>query len=192
MSDLHVKQAELLMESRLYVEAKWELEKAVKINPWNAQAYADLTQVYSYARDYEKVIEAARRAQVNWNIPNIHNRKAFAYLELGEINKAKKALSRCMFLYPNFSAGYINRGYISLLEGEKNLKRGKPKLAEEKLNESFLYYVQGSPYLKDNSPLHCTKQKKKSRMENGVLKNFPLHFHFTQEKIISYLYFPPG
>jgi len=143
MSDLHVKQAELFMESRLYVEAKWELEKAVKINPWNAQAYADLTQVYSYARDYEKVIEATRRAQVNWNIPNIHNRKAFAYLELGEINKAKKALSRCMFLYPNFSAGYINRGYISLLEGEKNLKRGKPKLAEEKLNESFLYYVQG-------------------------------------------------
>ena len=144
ISDLHVKQAELFMEAGLYSAARKELEEAIKIDPFNAQAFADLTEIYTYAGLYQKVIQAAEKAELNWNTPNIHNRASFAYLKLGDIDRAKQALLRCIFLYPNFAAGYINWGYLSLLEAEKNLKGGELDLAEKKLDEAFLSYIQGN------------------------------------------------
>ncbi len=144
ISDLNVKQGQLFMETDAYFSAKKQLEKAVKINPYNAQAFADLTRIYSYQGLYQDVINSANRAELNWNIPNIHNRKAFAYLKLGKMEEARKALSTCIFLYPNFSAGYSNFGYLNLLEAETNIKQGNLKVAEKRLDNAFLYYVQGN------------------------------------------------
>jgi len=121
-SDLQVKQAELLMEAGFYPQAKEKLSQAIRINPHNAQAFAYLTRVYGYLGLYQEVVESSQKAEKGWNIANIHNHKAFACLNLGKTDEARKALERCIFLYPNFAAGYINLGYLNLLEAEENLK----------------------------------------------------------------------
>jgi len=161
-SDLRVKQAQLFMEANLYTAAKKELQEAIRVNPYNAQAFADLTEIYSYFGLYEDVIQAADKAELNWNVPNIHNRKAFAYLKMGQVDKAKDALKRSIYLYPSFAAGYVNLGYINLLEAEESLKEGSLKVAKEKLDYAFLYYTQGNIWLPRLSPpkrLSATYQK---------------------------------
>lgn len=149
LSDINVKKAELLIEAGFYSAARDELYKAVKINPYNAQAFAYLTQVDSYLGVYPEIIKAAEKAYPNWNIAGIHNRKAFAYLKLGKIDETAKALDRCIFLYPNFAAGYINYGYLNLLKGEENIRKGNLLAAEKNLDDAFLFYVQGKIWKKD-------------------------------------------
>ena len=188
VSDLHVKQAELFMEAKLMPQAKKELEEAVKINPYNAEAFSCLTQIYSFMGLYKKVIEAAEKAELDWNIPNIHNRKAFAYLKLGMVDKAKKALSKSLFLYPNFAAGYINRGYILLLEAEKNLKEGKLNLSEKKLDDAFLYYIQGKIWQKE----YALPEEKLSYLFHRLEEEKGKSEDFTLEKLEpSFIFFSP-
>lgn len=151
VADTHAKQAELLMEADLYTAARIELEKAISLNPHNAHAFANLARTYGYLGLYYESIEAADRAELNWNTPNIHNQRAFAYLQIGEMEAAKKALARCMYLYPNFAAAYINSGYINLLEAEQSMGERDLRRAEEKLHKSFLYYVQGKIWQPDLS-----------------------------------------
>lgn len=202
ISDLHVKQAKLFMESRLYSPARKELEEAVKINPYNAQAFADLTRIYSYFGLHRDVIQAARRAELNWNVPDIHNRRAFAYLKMGKIEKARGALQRCIYLYPNFAAGYINSVYLNLVEVEDNIKKMNLKMAEKNLDKAFLYYAQASIwqpelFLPKRLPLayynyHRVKEKKQEKRANQwVAKKIspPFLFYSKKEHFIAIL--PP-
>ena len=149
LSDIHVKKAEIFIEAGFYSQARKELNRAIKINPYNAQAFADLTQADIYLGIYPEIIQAAKKARLNWNIAGIYNREAFAYLKLGKLNKAAKALDRCIFLYPNFAAGYINYGYLNLLKGERNIKKGNLSEAEKNLDYAFLFYVQGKIWKKN-------------------------------------------
>lgn len=142
-SDLYVKQAELLLEKNFYSAAYSNLKEAVKIDPYNTHAFADLTRACSQLDLYEESIEAAQKAKNGWNTANIHNREAFAYLKKGKFNRARGALRRCIYLYPNFAPGYINYGYLNLLEAEKSLQEGNFEKTIKNLDDAYLYYTQG-------------------------------------------------
>ena len=148
-SDLHVKQAELLMDAGFYLPAKEQLLEAVKINPYNAQAYAYLTRAYIYLGNYRELIDIFPGALKGWNTPNIYNNKAFALLKLGKIKEAREILERGIYLYPNFAPGYINLGYISLLEAEEKLKKKNFPGALENLDRSLLSYAQAKIWQKN-------------------------------------------
>lgn len=199
ISDLYVKQAELLMESKVYPEAKDELIRAIKINPYNAQAFAYVTRVDVYLGLYQEIINVFAKAEKGWNTPMIHNYRAFAYLNQGRMNKAKEALKKGIFLYPNFAAGYINLGYINLLEAEKKLEEGGLFLAEEKLNQAFLSYTQAKIWQSEfNFPLRVSetyfklaKEKEKLNEPVPLLREVspPFFFYTHQDYFLTLL--PP-
>ncbi|MBC7190455.1 O-antigen ligase family protein, partial [Candidatus Aerophobetes bacterium] len=198
ISDLYAKKGEILIEAGSFSLARKELERAVKINPFNAEAFINLARCYNYLGLYPEAVEVCNRAKTDRNVPTLYNQIAFSYLKMGKIDEAKKALEKCLFLYPNFAAGYINYGNILLYEAEKNIQGKEYTKAEEKLDEAFLFFSQATLFEKNFklpdklTGLYIRLQKEKKSSVFSELKTLSPFFNFySREKYFLFI-LPPS
>jgi len=142
IADTHLKTAEIIMQAGAYPAAEKEAERAVKINPYNGEAYSYLGGINIYLGKYKEAIKNLKKAEKNWIYIGLYNDLGYAYLKTGKIEKAKEFFKKNIYLFPHFFRAYINLGSIFLEEGRKALSLKNLKLAEEKFDTSFTYYEQ--------------------------------------------------
>lgn len=152
IADTHLKTAEIIMQIRAYPAAEKEAERAVKIDPYNGEAYSYLGGINIYLGKYKEAIKNLKKAEKNWIYIALYNDLGYAYLRTGKIEKAKESFKKNIYFFPQFFRAYINLGSISLEEGRKALSLSNLKLAEEKFDASFIYYEQAKT-LRDDFPI---------------------------------------
>jgi len=152
VADTHLKAGKMFMETGIYPAAERELKKAVKIDSHNGLAYAALGITYAHLGKYEEAIPCFKRAEKNWIYSGLYNDLAYSYLEMGELEKAKKNLKKNIYLFPNSYTAYLNLANIILSEAEKDLSEEKMKSAKKKLDEAFICYEQGMVFNRDFVP----------------------------------------
>jgi len=152
IADTHLKTTEIIMQVGAYSAAEKEAERAVKIDPYNGEAYSYLGGINIYLGKYKEAIKNLKKAEKNWIYIGLCNDLGYAYLKTGKIEKAKESFKKNTYLFPQFFRTYINLGSISLEEGDKALSLKNLKLAEEKFDTSFIYYEQAK-VLRDDFPI---------------------------------------
>ncbi len=152
IADTHLKTAEIVMRAGAYPAAEKEVERAIKIDPYNGEAYSYLGGINIYLEKYKEAIKNLKKAEKNWIYIGLYNDLGYAYLKTGKIEKAKEFFKENIYLFPQFFQSYINLGSIFLEEGGNALSLKNLKLAEEKFDTSFIYYEQAK-VLRDDFPI---------------------------------------
>ncbi|HZK11970.1 MAG TPA: tetratricopeptide repeat protein, partial [Atribacterota bacterium] len=141
---IYLKKGEMLMQTKNYLGAVEELEKSRKLNPYNGRNYMPLGIVYNNLGRYDEAVMAFKKAEKNWVNQELYNDLGYAYLKLGDLEKAEKAYQKNIYMFPNIADAYLNLADVYVLQAEKDLEEeGQIDLAEKKLDKAFLIYEQG-------------------------------------------------
>lgn len=107
------------IQLRKYSVAEQYLLKSLELNDEVIHPYIDLSYFYdSINFEYEKAIKLLEKAlSKDINDPMLYNNLAYAYLKAGQIDKAKKILSKDLF-EPSFNA---TKGLLYLYEDKLKL-----------------------------------------------------------------------
>ena len=142
-ADIYLKKGEMVMQIGNYLGAVEKLEKSRELNSYNGRNYLPLGIVYNNLGRYDEAVMAFRKAEKNWITQFLYNNLGYAYLKLGDLEKAEESFRKNIYMFPNIADAYINLSNIYVLQAEKNLAEGKINLAEKKLDKAFLIYEQG-------------------------------------------------
>ena len=148
-ADIYLKKGEMLMQTKNYLGAVKQLEKSRGLNPYNGRNYLPLGIVYNNLGRYDEAIMAFRKAEKNWITQELYNDLGYAYLKLGDLEKAEEAYQKNIYMFPNIADAYLNLANVYVLQAEKDLSEGKINLAEKKLDKAFLIYEQGMVFDKE-------------------------------------------
>ena len=149
-ADIYLKKGEMLMQTKNYLGAVKQLEKSRGLNPYNGRNYLPLGIVYNNLGRYDEAIMAFRKAEKNWITQELYNGLGYAYLKLGDLEKAEEAYEKNIYMFPNIADAYLNLADVYVLQAEKDLEEeGQIDLAEKKLDKAFLIYEQGMVFDKE-------------------------------------------
>ena len=143
-ADIYLKKGEMLMQTKNYLGAVEELEKSRKLNPYNGKNYLPLGVTYNNLGRYDEAVMAFKKAEKNWVNQELYNDLGYAFLKMGNLEKAGESFQKNIYMFPNIADAYLNLGNVYVLQAEKDLEEeGQIDLAEKKLDKAFLIYEQG-------------------------------------------------
>ncbi len=89
-----------------------EYQKAIEINPKNADTYYNMGNAYSNLKEYDKAITAYQKAiEINPKNDSAYNNMGVAYDELKEYDKAIIAYQKAIEINPKLDVAYYNIGF---------------------------------------------------------------------------------
>lgn len=109
------------MREGQYQRAKFKLDKALKFDPDNPQAYHYMAELYRRLKEYDKAGEYYEKAiSLAPNDTNIQNNYGIYLCDVGQYDKAYKHFRKIVAdpLYPARANAYENIGLCSLREGK--------------------------------------------------------------------------
>jgi len=142
-ADIYLKKGEMLLQMGNSLEAVVALEKSRELNTYNGKNYLPLGVTYNNLGRYDEAVTAFKEAEKNWITQELYNDLGYAYLKLGNLEKAEEAYQKNIYMFPNIAKAYLNLANVYVLQAEKDLSEGKINLAEKKLDKAFLIYEQG-------------------------------------------------
>jgi tetratricopeptide (TPR) repeat protein len=142
-ADICLKKGEMLMQIGNYLGAVEELEKSRELNSYNGRNYLPLGITYNNLGRYDEAVIAFKEAEKNWITQELYNDLGYAYLKLGDLEKAEEAYQKNIYMFPNIAIAYLNLANVYVLQAEKDLEQEEVGRAEEKLGKSFMLYKQG-------------------------------------------------
>jgi len=148
-ADIYLKKGEMLMQAKNYLGAVEELEKSRKLNPYNGKNYLPLGVTYNNLGRYDEAVMAFKKAEKNWVNQELYNDLGYAFLKMGNLEKAGESFQKNIYMFPNIADAYLNLANVYVLQAEKDLSEGKINLAEKKLDKAFLIYEQGMVFDKE-------------------------------------------
>ena len=148
-ADIYLKKGEMLLQMGNYLGAVEELEKSRKLNPYNGKNYLPLGVTYNNLGRYDEAVMAFKKAEKNWVNQELYNDLGYAFLKMGNLEKAGESFQKNIYMFPNIADAYLNLANVYVLQAEKDLSEGKINLAEKKLDKAFLIYEQGMVFDKE-------------------------------------------
>ncbi|MDO9555100.1 MAG: O-antigen ligase family protein, partial [Atribacterota bacterium] len=148
-ADIYLKKGEMLLQMGNYLGAVEELEKSRKLNPYNGKNYLPLGVTYNNLGRYDEAVMAFKKAEKNWVNQELYNDLGYAFLKMGNLEKAGESFQKNIYMFPNIADAYLNLANVYVLQTEKDLSEGKINLAEKKLDKAFLIYEQGMVFDKE-------------------------------------------
>ncbi|HAJ33015.1 MAG TPA: hypothetical protein DCK79_06550 [Candidatus Atribacteria bacterium] len=142
-ADIYLKKGEMLMQMENYLRAVEELEKSREFNSYNGRNYLPLGVTYNNLGRYDEAVIAFKKAEKNWITQELYNDLGYAYLKIGNLEKAGESFKKNIYMFPNIAEAYLNLANVYVLQAEKDLEEEKVEKAEEKLDKSFMIYKQG-------------------------------------------------
>lgn len=148
-ADVYLKKGGMLMQTKNYLGAVEALEKSRELNPYNGRNYLPLGVTYNNLGRYDEAVIAFKKAEKNWINQELHNDLGYAFLTMGNLEKAGESFEKNIYMFPNIVDAYLNLANVYVLQAEKDLSEGQINLAEKKLDEAFLIYEQGMVFDKE-------------------------------------------
>jgi tetratricopeptide (TPR) repeat protein len=106
-----------------YEEAIEDYNKAIELNPKNAEAYNNRGNAHSELNKHEEAIEDFNKAiELDPKYAEAYNNRGNAYYELNKHEEAIEDFNKAIELNPNFAAAYNNRG-ITLVQTNEELDK---------------------------------------------------------------------
>jgi TolB-like protein/Flp pilus assembly protein TadD len=126
---------------KFYGDFDWEgaeksYKKSIGINPYNANAYIRYSAFLSAMKKYEESIIMADKAIAldPISISSLHN-LGWAHLIAGNFKESEDAFSEALTLHPNWTWGYVKRGYAHMFQNKCELAENDAIKARELLGE---------------------------------------------------------
>ncbi|HON43799.1 MAG TPA: tetratricopeptide repeat protein [Planctomycetota bacterium] len=131
------------IEEGKYTEAVSFLEKAIEVEPKNAELYAYLGEAYFFAKEYCKAEQAFEKRKElilkdTFLSSEVQGYQGCIYLELGKFKEAKKLLQAS--ISQNAQSPQIYYSMATLLIAENNLKEAEQYLKKIDKLDPFFYY----------------------------------------------------
>lgn len=139
-------------EKENYKKKIEDYEKALKLNPSDADIYNNIGWTYSKLEEHEKSLENYEKAlKLNPNKASTYFGIGWAYSQLGNYKKSLENFEKALKLNPNDASTYHNIGWIygKLEEYEKSLENYEEALKLNP-NRANTYYNIGWTYSKLN------------------------------------------
>jgi len=127
-----------------YKKALKFFEKAVKIDPKYADAYALQGLYYFKLKDYDKAMTAYHLAiKNNANSPNAYNNMGIIYFQRGDVKNAERVYKLALKYNPRFVDAYRNLGavYGSTRRFAQAIEQFKKGLQYDPNNQTLLKYI---------------------------------------------------
>ena len=102
-----------------------ELNKAIQLDPENAQAYKDRGNAYYGAKKYDEALADWNKAvELDENFHQAINNRGMIYRERGQVDEALKNLNRAIEIDPGFINAYFNRAglYRDIKDYDKSIQ----------------------------------------------------------------------
>jgi tetratricopeptide (TPR) repeat protein len=103
-----------------YERAITDYDRAVALNPDDAEVYNNRGTAYAEQGQYERAIADFDQAiALKPNDAEAHNNRGLAYANLGQYQRAIADFDQAIALQPDYALAYYNRGIIYKFSGEK-------------------------------------------------------------------------
>jgi tetratricopeptide (TPR) repeat protein len=146
-----------------------ELQREVRVNPANAEAYLELGEACLQKGQYEQALSYLNSAAAKMeDHPLLHFYLGAAYYQLGRIDEGRVEIERAIELNPKASFG---EPYLYL--AKIYLQQKQPAEKIEQLYQNLMQY--GSPkihYLAGNLFLTCNEREKASCLFRETIENY--------------------
>jgi Tfp pilus assembly protein PilF len=116
---LHLRQGYAYFEKNRLSDALEEFDRAVEIDPGNADAYYWRARALTKAGRYDGAVEDLKKAvDLNPRFAAAYDTMGWLYLQLRQWDKGIAALDRSIELKPDDGWAYTNRGYMYRQKGD--------------------------------------------------------------------------